>query len=332
MASLLDNTIDPKFRIRDVSSTFTLARAEESPVVSMAKKGPKPTSTLYEFPFKTRHTPSDNAVADGKDVADGEIINNEANKHMLQARAQKGRVVIGVGDVAEELGNEYAVNRSLVADNVMDAVILAKENLEVTTLKNADSFPFVDNDNPMKLRGLTNWIRSANPATPDLPIPTAALTPAANIVASKAAATNVTEGDLTGVLRSIATTCRSMKNLHVFATPLMRQQISSFMDYVPTKADHVSVRNFNTSSKDKTIHLTVERIITDFGMFWLHTHFSLPTGVHALLLDMESLQMRMVRNPGVRPLEYRGGTHKRMIEYIAGVECSNPQAHGKITT
>ena len=332
MATLLDNNLDPKFRVRDVSTSFTYARMEEAPVATMIKKGAKPKSTLYEWPFKTRHSPSDNAIGENLDVQSGEVINNESNKAMLQGRTQKSRVVIGVDDVAEELGEEYAVAGGLLADNVKDGVILAKENLEVTILKNGNSQTYTDANNPRKLRGATYFIRSSNAADSDLPIPTIALTPAANIVSGKAAATNVTEENLLDILQSIATTCRAVKNLHVFASAALRRQISSWLKFVPESSGNVLVRRFNANVSDKEISMTVERIKCDFGTFFLHTHFSLPSGVHALLLDMDMISLRPVRAPQVRPLEYRGGAHLRMIEYINGLEVSNPQAHGKITT
>ena len=331
MSALLDNDLDPKQRVRDVSTSFTYARMEEAPVSTMSKKGATPKSTLYEWRFKRRHAPSDNAIPENQDVQAGEIVNNESNKAMLQGRTQKSRVVIGVDDVAEELGEEN-IPGGLLADNVKDGIILAKENLEVTILKNDNSQSYVDANNPRKLRGTTYWIRSANPADGDLPIPAMALTPAAQIVSGKATAANVTEENLLDILQSIATTCRSVKNLHVFATPALRRQISAWLKFVPESAGNVLVRRFNSNVSDKEIAMTVERIKCDFGVFFLHTHFSLPAGVHALLLDMDMISLRPVRAPQVRPLEYRGGAHLRMIEYINGLEVSNPQSHGKITT
>lgn len=332
MAGLLDKDIDPRFRIRDVSQTFTLARAEENPVTSLAKKGNKPKSTLYEWPFKVRHAPSDNAVPDGLDLQDSELVNNEANKAMIQGRTQKGRVAVGVSDMAEELGNEYATSGGLLADNVADGIVLARENMEVTVLKNSNSQSHIDNSNPMKLRGMTYFIRTSNVTDADLPIPALALTPAGNILTGQAAATDVTEEELLNILQSIATTMRKMRSVHLFASPALRRQISGWMKFAPTQGSDLLVRRFNNDVKSKEITLTVERITCDFGTFHIHTHFSLPSGVHGLILDMEMLELRPLRNPGVRPLEYRGGSHKRMIEYIFGLECSNPQAHGKITT
>lgn len=333
MAALLDGQITTEFRVRDVSRTFTLARAEENSFTSLVPKGPRPKSTLYEWPFKTRFAPSDNSVADAQDVDSSEVVNNEANKFMIQGRTQKGRVVIGVDDVAEELGTEYAVDKSLVADNVLDGIILARENFEVTCLKNGDSSPYTSTPSVVhrKMRGMTSFIRSANPGSPDLPIPAGALTPAGNIKAGLAV-TAVTEEHFLDIIESISTTCRSSKHLHVFASPGLRRKISRWTKTQPEVAGEVPVRQWNNDPKSKEIMLTVERISCDFGKFFLHTHFALPAGVHALVVDLSMVKIRPVRNPSVRPLEYRGGAHLRMIEYINGLEVCNPQAHGKITT
>lgn len=335
MSALLDKNINPQLRRRDVGNTFTVARAEETPVSSTIKKGTKPKSTLFEWPFKIRHTPSDNAVADGVDVADGDIVNNESNKKMIQGRVQKGRVAFGVSDMAEELGEEYAVSGGLLADNRTDALVLAKENMEVTLLKTGDSQAHIDNNNPMKTRGICSFARTANPADPDLPVPAIALTPAGNIITGKAAATDITEENLLDVLQSIATACRQMKTVHVFASPALRRVISSWMKFAPEAAGKVLVRRFSNDVKDgkaAEITVTVDRITCDFGKFFLHTHFSLPAGIHCVIVDMEMVQIRPVRTPKLTKLEYRGGKYTEFFEYILGLQVDNPQCIGKITT
>jgi hypothetical protein len=330
MPQLLDNEISSSFRIRDVSNSFALARAEENPFSSMIARGAKPKSSLYEFPWKRRHSPTDNAIADGVDVAEAEVINNESNKYMLQARVQKGRVVVGVSDMAEELGNEYAVNAGLLADNVADGLVLARENLEVTLLKNADSAPYTSTVLPMKLRGMTSWIRTANPGTPDLPIPTEALVPAASALVVASAA-NITEDNIRSVMQSIASTCRRSGSWDVFVSPDFKAVISGWSRTGPVTATSAALRRFNFDGKDSTIKLDIQTYESDFGKLRIHTHFSLPTGVHALIVDMSAVKLRPVRPPTLKALEYRGGGHRRMIEYIYGLEVSNPQAHGKIT-
>lgn len=335
MPALLDKELNPQLRRRDVSNTFTVARAEETPVSSLAEKGPKPKSTLYEWPFKTRFTPSDNAVADGKDVEDSDVVNNEGNKALIQGRVQKSRVAYGVSDVAEELGDEYAISGGLLADNRADALVLIKESHEQTLLKTTDSQPHASNADPMKLRGICSFIRTANPNNGDLPVPDMALCPAGNILTGKATAAAVTEEDLLDVLQSIATAARQMKTVHVFATPAMRRAISSWLKFAPEAAGKVVVRRFNNDTekgKGTEITMTVDRITCDFGKFFLHTHFSLPAGVHAIIADMAMLKIRPVRTPKLCKLEYRGGKHVEFFEQISGLEVSNPLCFGKITT
>lgn len=335
MSALLDKNINPQLRRRDVSNTFTVTRAEETPFSSMIRKGPKPKSTLFEYPIKVRHTPSDNAVADGVDVSDGDVINNEANKKLIQARVQKGRVAYGVSDLAEELGEEYAVSGGLLADNRVDALVLCKENLEVTLLKTGDSQAHIDNSNPMKTRGLCSHVRTSNPTDGDLPLPSIALAPSGNILSGQTNASDVTEEELLDVLQSIATAARQMKTVHVLASPAMRRTISGWMKFAPEVSGKVNVRHFNQEvekGKANELTLTVDRVTCDFGKFFLHTHFSLPSGVHAIIVDMEMVQLRAVRTPKLTKLEYRGGKHVEFFEQVSGLEVSNPRCCGKVTT
>lgn len=335
MGALLDKDQNPKLRRRDVSKTFTVARAEETPVSSTATKGEKPKSTLYEWPFKIRYTPSDNAVADGKDVEDSDVVNNEENKGLIQGRVQKSRVAFGVSDLAEELGDQFAISGGLLADNRADALVLIKESFEQTLLKTTDSQGHTDNSNPMKLRGLCSFIRTANPANPDLPVPTIALCPAGNILTGKATAADVTEEALLDVLQSIAEAARQMKTVHVFASPAMRRAISSWLKLTPEASGKVVVRQFNNTvekGKANELTITVDRITCDFGKFFLHTHFSLPSGVHAIIADMGMLKIRPVRTPKLTKLEYRGGKHVEFFEHVSGLEVCNPKCFGKITT
>lgn len=335
MSALLDKTINPQLRRRDVSNTFTVARAEEAPVSSMAAKGDKPKSTLFEWLYKTRHTPSDNAVADGVDVSDDDLVNNEANKKPMQGRVQKSRVAFGVSDMAEELGEEYGLSGGLLADNRTDALVLIKECYEQTIIKTGDSQAHIDNSNPMKTRGICSWARTANGADPDLPVPTIALTPSGNIITGKAAATDVTEENLLDVLQSIATAARQMKTVHVFASPALRRVISSWLKFTPESSGKVLVRQYTqqiVNGKATEITITVDRITCDFGKFFLHTHFSLPSGVHCIIVDMEMIKIRPVRTPKLTKLEYRGGKNTEFFEQISGLEVSNPKCIGKITT
>lgn len=317
-----------------------MARALETPFSTMVRKGPKPKSTLFEWPFKVRHTPSDEGIGDGQDVAAGDIINNESNKAMLQGRIQKSWVPYGVGDIAAEFVEEYGVP-DLVADNAEDALNLAKEKMELMFIKNSDSRAGTGSTagTSSLTRGLTHWIRSANPGgSPDLPVPTIALAPAGNIVSGKAAATDVVEDDFRGVMQAVATAARKTNfNWDVFLTPAMKVVFSNWtrtatVNQATAASTVVPLRSFNGQQSDSKITLNVLLYESDFGLLRLHPHFSLPSGVHALVVDMEHVAARPGRKPRSFELPYSGGSIRKVIDFIYGLEVSNPTCHGKITT
>lgn len=334
MPVLDDSGISGVQRIRDVSRAFTLSRAEEFAFTSMARKGPKPKSTLYEWPYKTRFSPSDNAVLDGQDVQSAEFINNEANKSMLQGRVQKSRVALGVSDLAQEFGEEYAAE-DLLADNLKDGLILARESMEVSCLKDGNSCPMND---PVfgpaaHMRGLTNWIQSSNVGT-DLPIPAAALCPAGNIVSGIAigALNNVTDTTFNGIMQSIATAAFMKGVWDVFVSPAMMAVIDGYSNMGQTSGSSVPLRRFNKDMEDTTITMEVRMYQTSFGKLRFHLHYNLPTNVWALIVQMEHVAIRPGYPIRTRPLPYLGGANKRIIEWVIGLAVTNPRSMGKITT
>lgn len=331
MSMLTDGDISATQRVRDVSKVFTLTRAEDLPVSTMIRKGPRPISTLYERPYKKPHTPSNNAVLDGQDVQSSEFINNEANKFMLQGRLQKSRVAIAVSDLAQEFGEEYAA-KSLLADNLGDALQLARESLEIELIDTQDSRPQGGGgaSNPALMRGAANWIRTANPANPDLPVPTDILTPSASVLTGKTAATTA-ESDFAGVMKSIAETARMKGNWDVFVSPDLMSYIDRWSKIGDATTTTVPLRRFNTGMKDGEIVMEVRFYQTSFGRLRFHVHYYLPTGVHCLILKMDSMDMRPGYPIRTRDLPYQGGGTKRILEWVTGLD-ADPLRSGKITT
>ena len=334
MASFLDRDASASFRVRDVSRSFTLSTAEHTPFTTMCPKGARPKSSLYEWPHRSAHTPTDSAIEDGVDVQTSEYINNNSNKAMLQGRVQKGRVAIAVGDLAMELTREYGDGGdNLLAQNRTDALRMARENLEVTLLKNSDSNA-ESSGTPGKLRGLAFWIRSSNSGVTDTAIPSAALCAAGQIVSGAATAAAVTEDNVRAIMRTIATNKQISGGMgwDVFVTPSMKEVFSNWARTGDITETTVPLRRFNAPADGSTIKLDVRFYEGDFGKARLHTHFSLPSGHHAIFSRMDSVAIRPVRNPRLGALEYRGGAHVEFIEYILGLEVSDPRCHGKITT
>lgn len=331
MALLTDGDIASIQRVRDVASVFTLARAVENPVSTMCKKGPKPRSTLFESPFKQRIVPTDSAIADGVDVTDSDLTNNEANKAMLQSRLQKGRVAIGVSDLAQEFGDEYAAS-NLMADNMADAIIAARENLEYTVIKTGDSQAYGGASTPAKTRGIGSWIRTENPGgSPDLPVNALALCPSGNVNKTVSDVTTLSDTVFNAVMKSIATAMRMKGTWDVFLSGDATAVVDAWSRMGEITATSAPLRRFNTDMADSTVTMEVRFYQTSFGKMRFHTHYSLPAGVHCYIVNMDYLTLRPGYAPRTRELPYLGGAYKKIVEYVYGTECNNPIAHGKIT-
>lgn len=332
MSMITDGELSQTQRVRDVSSIFTLTRAESCPVSTMIKKGPRPKSTLYERPYKKPFTPTNNAVLDGAEATNAEFQNNEANKFMLQGRLQKSRVAIAVSDLAQEFGEDFAAV-NLMADNMKDGLQLARESLEVELIDTQDSRPQGGGGatNPALMRGASNWLRTANPANPDLPIPTELLTPSDSIVTGKAAASNISEANFAAIMQSIAETARLKGTWDVFVSPDLASVIDTWTKIGDTTSTTVPLRRFNTDMKNGEVVMEVRFYQTTFGRLRFHVHYFLPAGVHCLILNMDRMEMRPGYPIRVRELPYMGAGTRRIIEWVTGLD-SDPLTAGKITT
>jgi hypothetical protein len=271
---------------------------------------------------------------------------------MVQGRLQKGRVAISISDLADEFGEEYAAT-NLMADNMADAIVAARENLEVTCLKgpvigaaDGDSQPYggpyipaggIFTVGPALTRGIGSWIRSANPAgTPDLPINALALTPSGNIISGVASASTLTDVDLNTIMQSIATAARMKGTWDVFLSPAATQTIDALTraQQITTVSgnQNVPLRRFNNDMANGTITMEVRMFATSFGKMRFHTHYSLPSNVHCYIVMMDSAVLRPGYAPRTREIPYLGGGYKRIVEYVYGHMTTNPRSHGKITT
>lgn len=333
MAQLLDYNASATFQKRDVSESFTLSRALEAPVSTMIKKGAKPKATLFEWPHRVPLTPSDVAIEDGTDLQAAEVVNNSANKAMIQGRTQLSRRGTGVGLIAQEAIVEYGEKGDdQLAQNREDMMNQSREDLEVTLLKNGDSVAAVSGT-PGKTRGLVNWIRSANPGSPDLAVPTQALCAAGQIVTGKAAATDVTEDNVRAIMKTIATAKRvRSQTWDCFLTPAMKEVFSNWTRTGDTTASTVPLRRFNAAADTNKITLNVKFYESDFGLIRLHPHFSLPSGVHAVFADFGSMQWRPLIRPTMGKIPFQGGGYKEFVYWAGGLQVDDPQCFGKITT
>lgn len=341
MAGLYDDDTSATHDKRDVSNSYILLNPAETPFVTMAPKGRKPKQSIIEWPVRKLGDPQNVAVADGVDYdKDADSTNNEANKKMLYGRLQKIRRGTNIGDIAQEANEQYGGITDLYADNIEEMVTLTKQDMELTCLSLADSAQTIVSGKPKPAtRGFGKWL-GVGGATADAqcPIDATVATPAGSLK-DRATASAVTEDDIRAVMASIWTARRRNGNFKAFVTANMKMRMSDFGKTGDTTSTTVPLRRFNASQDDKTISLDVQFYEGDFGKLALIPHPFLPKRVdgvtdkvHMYLVDMDFVEINMVRNPRHVKLEDRGGGPNGFVDAIFVNSVLNPQAHGCIYT
>lgn len=337
MSQLLDTTIASPHRVRDVRETFIQLIGMETPVTSQMKKAPKPMSSTPEWQVKTFASAVTTGVIEGT-APDYSSVgeNNYANKTMLLGRFQRLARFPYVSKEANLLGVQYAVKSDAFQDNVKDKGVELHRDIESTALSDNESVLAVAATTASKTRGIPRWVsKDDNRFTDSGTTPAFAYrTPSGSIVASKSAATDVTEDNITTIVTSVASTRKRAKNNWIgVCQPAMKVQFTSFTKTADAGSSNATypVRRFNQESGD-TITMNVTRYESDFGPIDLLVSFLMDTSVHFLLLDMDMVELGYAQAPSFVELPFDGSSRKGLWDALIVTECLNPQAHGKVIT
>ncbi len=334
MAYLLDHQTSGNsgLRVRDVRKAFIMVDAEHNPVTSMCAKGEAPRNSIIEWVLRNvaKATNTD-GVLDGVEVSASDFQNFEGHKALLQGRLQKIREAIGVGDIAESTTSQYGMaGASLFKEATMMALQKLRSKMEAVTIADKDSVP-QDNSTAFVTRGLAHWIGKAGSG--DLPLATAfTRTPAASIYTTANdddTADVITEDDVRAVMRSIFETTKRKGSWYLFCSTTFKEVFSNFARTGEVSSTTAPLRRFVGDQSTSEIKLDVQRYTGDWGTLTLIPHLDLPTKVFGLLLDMNQIKLRMVRNARFKELEDRGGGPNGFCDAIMAVGCENPTAHGK---
>lgn len=335
MAKLFDYDVPDAQRVRDVRKSFIMQIAMESPVISMMKKAPKPTSNIVEWPLKTYSAPRTTGVVDGTDVTSDEYENNQANKTMLGGRYQHFRRVPAVSNEADVM-EQYGGVTDPMMDNVTDKTLEIWRDLEATILSDNESVASATGVASL-LRGITRWLSNANARFTDTQTTPAAAyrTPVTSIVTGKALAANVSEDDFLNLLLNVSKARLKSTTLLGICTPDMRARADSYTRTdEKTTATNAPVYRFNHSDASE-VSFEVKRFSSSQGNMDLMTHYYLPNDVdgnpvHVIALDKEKVEVGTVKAPAFRELPDLGGGRRGIIEAKIVLECLAPNAHGII--
>lgn len=323
----------------DISDILIMASADETPFLSMVKKGPEPDNTLFSWPVDLPAKPKGKGVVDEKDVTTFE--NFSEDRTQLQGRVQIFERTPMVSRIADRVSNVAGVGKGKeFSRNLAKAGLAIKLDMETRFLSQDDSQ--ADNGTVgYETRGAGKWIQST--AQSDLPVPEKYRTPAGNIYSGDSLA-NCGEDDVKAMLKSRWQSIGKKGKLVGFCAPDFQAAIDTWSIYADAVANKTVVRQFSNDPTEATITQMVNYIVTSFGEVELYPHRNLLytvdaagelvedtvlTAKGALFLDMDFVEVRFNENPTKHTLENKGGGPRALIEAIGALCITNPRAHCK---
>jgi hypothetical protein len=306
--------------------------AQATPYTSMIDKRKRPKQKLHSWQLKGYPTTGHKGVVDGKDAT--EFQSN--NRQPIQALAQKTWYNPAVSDFAEE--NEVAgVDKGEMAEQVADALVTVKRQMEKRCLSASDCL--LDNgvDQGNETRGIFSWLSTT--AQTLYPVPEAFRPPTTSVHSGTLA--SVTESVVLGLHRSAFKKRKGPFKTDWFLGIDLKAEFTKFSKYVDTVANKTAVRTFRQDAETKALINVIDRLVMDTGEADLHVSSFLYTDrvtgedsdyTHrsGVGIDMSMVGLAYIRLPRVKPLPYAGGGHKAIVDAIFLHMVDNPLGQMKI--
>lgn len=318
---------------RDVRKGVTETIALDTPVTSTIGKDPAPLETTPEWQLKTFSARSASGVIEAYEPVASDYQNNMGNKAMLKGRFIKQWRPVAVTKEMKLMANQYNEGDPLAA-NVMDFTKVLYSDVEYMVLSDTEAVTPVAGTTASSARSFPRWISNADGRFTDTDTTPASAyrTPAASILVSKAAATDITETELSGLITSVASTRRKAGLRFMgICTAAMRDVVDGM-----SRADKsFTTSNYPTSrfaQKQGTIDREVTMYKSSNGSVEMTTSFDLDSTVHFLLLSPDLLKFAYAQGVKVNNEGASSQIDKRVIDVIHVPKCLNPGAHGKAIT
>lgn len=295
------------------------AVSADTPYTSMAEKRKKPKQPKHSWQVKTYQQTGHLGVLDGKDASSFDSNPREE----ISMRAQKTWRLPAVSDFAGETEIAGLGSGGEMAEQIADAIILVKHQIEKRCLSNEDCK--IDNGASQgnETRGAFQYINDSAQAL--YPIPEGYRTPAASIYTSTLAL--FTEAAFLTMNRSAYKQRRGVKDMHAFLGVDLKAGFTDFSKYSDTVASKTACRDFRQDAKDRTLIVTVDKLALDTGDLDLHLSSYLYTDpttgadnaqTHrsGIFADMDMVGLAFTRMPRVLRLQNQGGGEKAIVDAI----------------
>jgi len=322
---------------RQVLSGFQTLIAMKTPLRAKIPTGPKPMVTTPEWEARTFHDAVTTGYLEGQIPAVADAQNNLGTKTMLKGRFMKLLRNVAVTKEMRLMGNQYNESDPMGA-NIKQATEELYVDVETQIADDDECVVPSAGATASVGRSLFRWLSNADgrltetTTRPD----SAYRTPAAHIVVSKAAAADVTEVDVRGLITQVAKSRKDdgLAFLGV-CTPEMRDRFDDFSRVhtgatTSTREDQAVYRFAQTPG---TINREITLYKSSNGRIELMTCHRLDSTVHFGLLTPEHLKLGYAQGVVVNPESSPSPqvSHREIdVIYVLMPLCLN--SHGKIIT
>jgi hypothetical protein len=324
MAALLRTTSDPTRE--DISDDLLLYdEGRKTPLLAQLAKGERPDNS-EEFSWvveRVGNTATNGVRFDGQNVTTGN--NNAANRKVVKARCTLQGEPVEVGTKALHgqdrpgIGKEEIYNHEL-----MLAGKRLQQMIEKEIIGTQDSAPEVAGTSGTRMRGLTNWCRSANPGSPDLPMDALVMAQAAQIIV-QADVADITVAALESALQKAWERTGEMGHQYsVFCTASMQTRINQYFSNVPTVSGKTSTLMWNGDIKESNYEVVVTKVSTKWGTLDFVPHNFMPSDVHFLGVPMKKVKIRPIYGMEHAPLNISHNGKAGDIESFYGIQPEDP--------
>lgn len=313
----------------DLRDVLTILEPEDTPFVSMVKKGPSPAATYVEVLADTLRKARTSGTPEGQDAGAGG--NKAKDRKRFGTTLHRSMDEYSVTDVQQAVSkaggvaavtNEYDNSRAKTIREV-------KRDIEAVCCGVQEMQPSAAEEE-MKTRGVVKWL-SVTPQTVH-PVPDAFRPPAASVLSG---VTVVTEDQMAAVVQSIKRQYGAKRTYQAFSGDAVVNAFDNFTRVQPNSTSQRYQVNEDASKHEitmmvkvfETSHARLEIIPSQF----LAVNAAGDDDVYRqLILNMELWELQYLEGLHSMDLDDKGGGPRGFVKTIFGLLCKNPKGNGMI--
>lgn len=316
----------------DLRNVLTILEPEDTPMVSLAKKGPSPTATFVEVLGDTLRKPRTKGTREGQDAGKGG--NKASNRARFGTYCHRLMDTFGVSDVQEAISKKGGV--AAISDEYGNSkakcVREVKRDLECIAC--GDQEHQGGSDAEMVTRGAFTWLSTSAQAANPVPVSFRTLT--GSVLSGVGTTVPLfTEAQFNGILKSLKTVYGGKKEFTCIAGNNVVDTVDNF---TRTNSDTTHTRyQVMEDASEHEITLMVQIFESSFGRVnMVPTEFNKvdATGTGdantALIVKPELWELDSLDPLHAVDQEDNGGGPTGYVKAMLAFLCLSPKGNGKI--